>query len=191
MELSKLFEPLAKVLTETKVTAGIALACALLWFLNAKRLLPITMEAKWVFAVIAVGLVCACITVTSLVSSLWKATEGLRGSVTTGISRHNEKKKFEKELSFLTPEERNILAYLLTKNTKVFPATPDGEYAASLIAKGFVVLSSKRPPVIQRDVTFEIPAHVWSVLDKHRNEFAYKPKSGHEVQPWRIPWMAR
>jgi hypothetical protein len=91
--LSKLFEPLAKVLTETKVTAGIALACLVLWFLNARHLLPITMEATWLFGVMAIGIVCGCITLTSMLGAVWKATQGLRGSITSEITRYREKKK--------------------------------------------------------------------------------------------------
>lgn len=191
--LTKLLEPLAKLLTETKVTAGIALACLVLWFLNARHLLPIAMHATWLLGIVVIGIVCGSITVTSMLAPIWKATEGLRGSVTSEVKRHQEKKEIEKELPFLSPEERNILAYFLTNNLKVFEATPDGEKAATLIAKGFVVSSLKRPPGFHRDVIFEIPAHVWSVLDKRRNEFTYRPimNGNVEVQPWRIPWMAR
>jgi hypothetical protein len=90
----------------------------------------------------------------------------------------------------MTPQERQIIAYLLAKNLKMFPADIDGEYAASLISKKIVVYALDHGEASAHGmVPFEVPEHVWKVLVAERAEFPYQPPPAGEAerQPWRIP----
>lgn len=126
----------------------------------------------------------------SLFASFWNATKALRQHLVEKFLQHRDKKRLEKELEFMTPKEREIIAYLLAKKQKVFEVLPDGEQASTLIAKGFVVRTARKPPALHRDITVEIPAHVWDVLSKHQDSFPYQPSKS-EAHAWRTSWMAR
>lgn len=97
-------------------------------------------------------------------------------------------------LPYMTAKEREIVAYLLAHNQKMFTNTPDGGYANTLIAKGMVISAARPGQVCTfQDTPFAIPDNVWSVLVDHRDEFPYvESESGNEVPyPWRVHWMAR
>lgn len=113
-----------------------------------------------------------------------------KGDSTIAEAARRDKRRIQKELNYLTPKERAIIAYLLAKKQKVFEVLPDGEEAATLIAKGFVVVAKRRPPAVHRDIIVEVPEHVWEVLLKNRAKFPYEGREP-ERAPWRTPWMAR
>ena len=97
-------------------------------------------------------------------------------------------------IPYMTPKERDIIAYLLAHNQKMFTNTPDGGYANTLISKGIVVCALRRGQTSTYfEMPFEVPDHVWSVLAEHRAEFPYtSPEpSGTAPHPWRVHWMAR
>ena len=136
-----------------------------------------------VVSALVVGLLCT-----------WLATASATGAayhrLVPVLLRRGERRRIEAELEFLTPKERKILAYLLAKRQRMFQVQPDGEEASTLIAKGFVAHLARHAPVVHRDISVEVPAHVWEVLVKHREEFPYD-ESADRGHPWRTHWMAR
>jgi hypothetical protein len=143
-----------------------------------------------VVVAIVVGILCTCLALTSLGASLWTATRSWRYALSRLVFLHRDKKRIEAELVFLTPYEPSILGYLLGKKQKMFEVLPDGEEAATLISKGFVVYRKRQPLALHRDVCVAIPDHVWQVLVKYQPQFPCQIPSP-ETQPWRTHWMAR
>jgi hypothetical protein len=65
-----------------------------------------------------------------------------------------EQQQVAEEIPYMTDEEREIIAYLLAHNRKMFTNTPDCGHANTLVSKGIVVLAL-RPG--QRATHFEVP----------------------------------
>jgi len=99
--------------------------------------------------------------------------------------------QIEDDLSELTQQEREILAYLLHHNQRMFECPWDGGNARLLIARGIVRNAQRKDQLVDyRNVPMEIPRPVWNLLLKHRAKFPYTPsKDG--GQPWRVHWMAK
>jgi hypothetical protein len=191
--ISKFLAPLFNALLNARITAAFAATAAIVLYLNSRHLLPIALEPGPLLGVLVVGILCGCLACINIMAWVWKVTESARGGLVRLIQRHREKKRIEREIPFLTPNERVIIAYLLAKKQKMFEVLPDGEEAITLISKGFVVHPARRPMALHRDIAVEVPDHVWEVLTKYQDEFRYEPpKDGKvEVQPWRTYWMAR
>jgi hypothetical protein len=171
-----------------KITVGFAAAAWILLYAHTRGVFPLPPSVV-VVAWIA-GILCSCLALASVAASLWTATRSLRDACSRFLFLRRDKKRVEAELPFLTPNERDILAYLLAKKQKMFEVLPDGEEAASLISKGFVVYPARRPLAIHRDVCVVVPDHVWKVLVRHSAEFPYQAPNP-EIHPWRTHWQLR
>lgn len=164
-----------------KLSVPLAASGWTLYYIHTRHimLLPSTV----VVSALVVAVLCSFHALTSLVVRLWLIAQGL-------WQYHRERKRITGELDYLTGKEREILSYLLEKKQKTFEVLPDGEEAKTLIAKGLVVLTARRPPAIHRDITVEVPTHVWKLLLSRHEMFPYTPPKTEKV-PWRTPWMAR
>ena len=171
-----------------KITVPFASAAWILLYVHTRGRFPLPPSV--VVAALIVGVLCTCLALTSLAASLWTATRSLRDDCSRMLFRRRDKKRIEAELEFLTPDERGILAYLLAKQQKMFEVLPDGEKAATLISKGFVMYAARQPLALHRDICVVVPDHVWEVLVKHRAKFPYQAPNP-EIHPWRTHWMAR
>jgi len=171
-----------------RITAPFAAAAWILLYIQTRGLM--SLPAGVVVAALIGGVLCTCLALTSLLAYLWNTTKGLRQHFVEMFHHYRDKKRIQTELDYLTVEERVIIAYLLAKQQRVCEVLPDGEQAATLIAKGFVVWTVRKPPAIHRDITVEVPAHVWDVLVRNSARFPYEPPKP-ETHPWRTPWMAR
>jgi hypothetical protein len=191
--ISKLISPLVHALLHPRITAAVAITAGVVLYLNVRHLLPVALEPGVLLVVLVVGILCGCVACVNIASSLWRGSKGLRHAFTRRIERHRDKKRIEGQIPLLSPKERRIIGYLLAKQQKMFEVLPDGEEAATLIAKGFVVHAPRQAMAIHRDIPVEVPDHVWEVLLKHQSEFSFEaPKAGEmEVHPWRTHWMAR
>ncbi len=103
----------------------------------------------------------------------------------------SELDEIEEYIPHMTQQDREIIAYLLHHNQRMFECAWDGGRARLLIARG-IVRSAQRPEqmVDSENVPMEIPKPVWNLMLKHKAKFPYKPSrdGGH---PWRVHWMAR
>jgi hypothetical protein len=148
------------------------------------------LPAGVVVSALIVTVLCTCLALTSLVARIWNASGGLRQHLAEMFHQYRDKKRIQRELDYLIPKERKIIAYLLAKQQRVFEVLRDGEQAATLIAKGFVVPTTRKPPAVLRDITVEVPPHIWDVLIKNRAKFPYEAPDS-EAHPWRTHWMNR
>jgi hypothetical protein len=192
--ISRFLAPVINALLNPRITAAISITAGILLYLNSRRFLPVTLQPAHVLGLIVAGVLCGCLFCINLASSVWTATGGARRGLMRLIERHRDKKRVEREMPFLTPKERAIIAYLLAKNQKMFEVLPDGEEAATLISKGFVAHPARHPIALHRDIVVEIPNHVWEVLVEHRSKFPYEePKVGEpsKSHPWRTSWLVR
>lgn len=164
-----------------RVAFSFAVAAWILLYVHVRGLTPLpagVIASAWIVAVL-----CTCLALTSFVIFLWSRIASLR-------QRYRDKKRIQTELGSLTPKEREIIAYLLAKQQRVFEVLPDGEEARTLIAKRFVVRTARTPPTVHRDITVEVPPHVWDVLIKNRSRFPCQTPDP-KTHPWRTHWMAR
>jgi hypothetical protein len=92
----------------------------------------------------------------------------------------------------MTPKEREIIAYLLGHNQKMFTAAQDGGYATTLLSRGIVVIALRPGQVfLGEDTPMAIPDDVWKVLVQHKSDFPITDEVKDGPHPWRVHWMAR
>ena len=174
-------------------TLAIAAGCFSFLGLSAYGLLP--RLDPWMTQLAAiVGLICGFLAIASMLSAMFRFFPVQKWIVRAW--RVREAKKAARDyIPFMTEQEKQIIAYLLAKNQKMFSAESDGGYAAPLLSRGIVVIAAQPGQhVTTTDVPMAIPDHVWSVLESYRTQFPYtKPnrRDGIEPYPWRIPWQLR
>jgi Super-infection exclusion protein B len=104
---------------------------------------------------------------------------------------HQDKLRVEAMIPQMSPREREIVGCLLQMNQRMFTNTPDGGHAVTLVSKGVVRLALKPGQTFPYyETPYEIPEHIWSVLEKHKSEFPYEDEKN-KAHPWRIHWMER
>ena len=92
------------------------------------------------------------------------------------IEIQRSKRGFRGYIRHMTPKEREIIAYLLAKNQKTFTAASDGGHARTLLSRGIVIILARDGQLLDpENVPMTIPDHLWDVLQKHKDEFPYKP----------------
>ena len=172
-------------------TAAIAGAAALLIVLNSRKTLPVALD-PWILETAEVAVIlCGSLTVFSLLSGIVTASKPLRMK----FSRHQAVRRAQRDVKEaipqLTVKEREILGYLIQKNQRHFSYTQDGGYASTLIAKRFLTFAGVPGQVFTAyDFPFEVPKHVWEVLNEHKENLVCSHREG-EPYPWAVHWMAR
>ena len=176
-------------------TTAIAAAAALVIYGNARRVLPTPLD-PWMIQTAEVALlVCGCLSLASIGSSIIKASNGPRAKLAHLWAIRRAKHQVAEDIPQMTSTEREIIGYLLAKNLTIFTNTADGGYANTLISKKIVVCALLPGQAYSNyEVPFKVPDHVWDVLLKHKADFPYTPpnRAGEaEPHPWRVHWMAR
>lgn len=174
--------------------AAISVAAAVLVYGNAKKLLPVSLDSWVIQAAVVACVVCGCLALASIASGVVKASKGPRAELTGLLRRRRARRQLETYIPQMTSKERQIIAYLLAKNQRMFTNDLDGGEAITLISRGIVTRAVRPGQVFDpTQVPFEVPEHLWSVLLKHKAEFPYaSPRPGvTEAHPWRTHWMAR
>jgi len=184
-----------EVLKTAITTAGIykfalAAVCVLYWLAARNQWIP--SADPWELRAAALGFI--------LFASLWLATVissifsifSPRYWIVHWIKNHNEKKWVRKYIPYMTPKEREIIGYLLSKNQKMLLTSIDGGEANTLISRGIIVQAVRPGQAYnQLNVPMAIPDHIWDVLVQHKDEFRYiAPRHKPDSLPWRRPWMA-
>jgi Super-infection exclusion protein B len=174
-------------------TAAISIACGL--FLLAAHLGWLPPLEPWTVLIAAAGLLLfGCLAVASFFSALFKFFP-IHEWVACWINIRRQKRSAQDYIPHMTPRERQIIAYLLAKNQKMFTCAADGGYAATLISRGILVRALRGGQVFaSEDMPVAVPDHIWDVLLAHKDQFPYKPergKGGVETHPWRVPWLVR
>jgi len=173
-------------------TAALSGAAALLLYgSNHKWFQP----EPWIIeTAIVVLVVAACLTLASIGSAAVKGSKGPRTWLVRRWTIRQIKHQVAKGIPQMTDKEREIIAYLLTKNQSMFTCTPDGGHANTLISKGIVVRALlPGQAYTEIDVPFRVPDYIWDVLLKHKADFPFTPPKPGETQPypWRVHWMLR
>jgi hypothetical protein len=100
--------------------------------------------------------------------------------------------EIEDELTSLNKNERDIIAFLLDRNERLFTCAIDGGNAVTLLSRKILVWAvSPGQQVHPEDVPVEIPKAVWKILQKHKDKFPCSSKLRDGPHPWRVHWMAR
>ena len=115
----------------------------------------------------------------------------ISGSIREFLSMRRDERRLLSEIPNFSDKEKEIISYLLHHNQRIFTHEITGGYASTLIARGFIrTLAQTGQPVRGHQVPFTIPAHFWSVLQQHREQFPYTPRSSGATLPWAVPWQA-
>jgi hypothetical protein len=173
-------------------TMAIAAACGLFLSLAYWGWLP-PLEAWMVHLAAIVLLVCGFLAIASAVSAFFKFFPPNKW-ILHYVSVWRRRRDLRNYIPHMTEHERNIIAYLLHYNQKMFTAEADGGYAVTLISRGIVVRAMvSGQQAAADDVPFAIPDELWSVLQKHKDKFPHKlpPHGEVDAYPWRIPWQLR
>lgn len=95
----------------------------------------------------------------------------------------------DEEIKTLSKKEREIIAYLLHHNQRMFTGATDGGHASTLLSRG-IVRQALRPGQVFAfdDLPVEIPIEVWKVLKTKAKRFRYGG-SDDQPHPWRKHWM--
>ncbi len=174
-------------------TTALAIACGLIVVLVKFDVIPTTDSPLWIALPVIGALIFGCLFLAAMGSALANAIKPAARINQWRQKRHEEKAVLE-FIPYMTDKNRAIIGYLLYHNQKMFQADQDGGYAAPLISKGIIRRSGVHGQAVdQTRMPFEVPDHVWSVLEKNREAFPYTPPPAGEVEkhPWAIPWMVR
>jgi Super-infection exclusion protein B len=174
-------------------TAAVAAACGL--FLMAVHLQWLPPLEPWMVLIAAAGLLLfGCLAVASFLSAYFKFFP-VHEWLSHWVAIHRGKRAARDYIQYMTPKERQIIAYLLAKNQKMFTCASDGGYAATLISRGLLVPALRRGQAYTvEDMPIAVPEHIWGVFLVHKDQFPYTPERGErgvETHPWRVPWMLR
>lgn len=174
-------------------TAAIAVASGLLVYGNAEQLLPIRLEPWMIQAAVVALVVSSCLSLAGILSTAVKSPQGPRAKLGNWFAQRRAKREVTAYIPHMTAKERQIIAYLLAKNQKMFTNTMDGGYANTLISRGIVVRALRPGQAFTDfDVPFEVPTFAWCVFVKYRADFPYTPPTSEgEPHPWRVHWMVR
>lgn len=178
--------------TRAHNTIAVAVACWIVIYADGKVWSEIRLDATVRQGLIILGILAACLAGTALVRALYERVP-IDQRFGRWLSRRRAQRELREYIPFMTPEERNIIGYLLHHNQKTFTAAADGGYAATLLARNIVVvLAQPGQRVHPEDVPMVIPEYLWTVFVEEKAAFPYMPPAtGREVHPWRVHWMAR
>lgn len=170
-------------------TAGIAVACGVfLWLSLAGVFGPVDPLVTQLVAF--AGLVSGFLALASFIIATLKFFPVQKWYL-RWFNLRRAKRGVRDYIPHMTDKEREIIAYLLAKNQKMFGAESDGGYASTLLSRGIVRIAAKPGQHIDMmDVPMEIPDYAWEVLSTHKDQFPYTPKrnrNGVEPCPWRVP----
>jgi Super-infection exclusion protein B len=174
-------------------TAAVAAASGL--FLIAMNLGWLPTVEPWMVLLAAAGLLLfGCLAVASFLSALFQFLP-IHQWIVHWITIHRQRRAARDYIQHMTSKERQIIAYLLAKNQKMFTCASDGGYANTLLSRGILVRALRPGQVFNvEEMPVAVPDHIWDVLLAHKDQFPYSPERGErggEVNPWRVPWMLR
>jgi hypothetical protein len=107
------------------------------------------------------------------------------------ISATLDSDAISEELSELSERERDIIAYLLHHNQRMFTADLDGGHASTLMARGLVRNAVRPGQVFDiTDVPMEIPRPIWNAIKTVKDRFPYSG-SEDDPHPWRVGFYDR
>ena len=173
-------------------TSALAVACLVFYCLVRFGFIPVSENPLWLTVPIALALVSGALAIASIIASAAKFFR-LRRRFAQWLQRRHDQERLRKYIPFMSNDEKRILGYLLYHRQKTFLAELSGGYAVGLISKGFIRRGLSPGQAFDTNhVPFNVPEHLWSVLQEHQDCFPYAPpEDGVEKHPWAIHWMAR
>lgn len=172
-------------------TAALTAAFGIFIILVKTKIIPTTDNPLWIALPAFGALTCGFLALANIGDQATKLFRpGLRFNVFR--RKRRDQKMVRDFIPYMTEKDRTIIGYLLHHNQKMFQYEDTGGYAAPLISKGIICAAGKHGQIIDSQwVPFEIPDHVWTVLEEHRDSFPYEPPAKDEKHPWAIHWMVR
>jgi len=174
-------------------TIALTIACIFILALIKMGIIPTTNSPLWIALPLIGALIFGFLSLASIASAAAKYIKPGDRLDQWRLKRKKIKAVAE-FIPFMTDKDKEIIGYLFYHKQKMFQADNDGGYAAPLISKGIIRVACKKGQVYSSPWTpFEIPDYVWSVLEKHKEQFPYKPppRGKGEKHPWAINWMVR
>lgn len=176
-----------------------AAAWSFIWASRAGHVPPL--EGSWLLIAYVFAFGTAALALAAAGAQLQRLGVFLIGVWKAWYLKRAAQRRFRKQIDFLDEHERQIFGYLLHYKRKAFGAAMDGGYASKLIAQGFIVRIGQAGQVFDaEDMPLKVPEYIWEVLEETGEQFPHRPQYAEgnrhgrdrtEVQPWRVPWMAR
>ncbi|MFB9982823.1 hypothetical protein ACFSQQ_26205 [Mesorhizobium kowhaii] len=160
--------------------AGLALACAILVLAPVIGVTTFSGIDPTVMSFARVGLaVFGSLTLMNLAVATWGGVRWIGSKLAEIRSRSAHKAAAAASLNELTARERNILAFLVTRNERHFVSNINGGYAASLIGRGLIHLAARPGQSLSAlSVPFTVDEYVWEALQARREEFKHANPTG-------------
>lgn len=172
-----------------RIWLGLAAACAILVFGQSWGLSFLTDIPPTATAIAKVGLVVfGCLSIASILAAAWRCLEWTWSIVKKRVARARYQKAAEKSLGDLTKQEREILAFLVTRGERHFRTNVSGGFAAGLIGRG-LIHRALRPgqPFDPLSTPFTVDSDVWEALQKRKDDFKHPDPDGRPPyidSPW-------
>lgn len=174
-------------------TTSLTLACIVILILIKNEIIPTTGSPLWIALPAIGGVIFGFLSLGAIASALVEFFKPER-LYATWRAKCQKIKEVRAFIPYMTEKDKEIIGYLLYHNQRMFQTDDDAGYAAPLLSKGIIQIAAKQGQSLDlKRVPFEIPDYIWSELERHRDEFPYKPpqKGKTEVYPWAIHWMVR
>lgn len=174
-------------------TSAISIASIVVLMLVRSGEIPTDGSIYWIAVPSVIAIVFGCLAIASLANAVIKVTQPLV-HITQWWTKRKEQQAVRNYIPHMTKKDKEIIAYLLYHNQKMFQADQDGGYAAPLISMRIIRISAQRGQILDlHRVPFAIPNHIWDVLVEQRERFPFKSENGEKLEspPWIIPWMSR
>lgn len=173
-------------------TLSLALACLMILLLIRSGTMPTNDNPIWIALPMVGFVIFGCLGIGGAASS---AANYFRFGQAFAVWREKKRdmKKVENYIPYMTNQDKAVIGYLLHHNLRMFHTLSDAAGAAPLLTKGIIRIALKNGQYYNEyRIPFEVPDHIWEVLEKHRYMFPYTPsyKGKAEVYPWATNWMA-
>lgn len=171
-------------------TSALAIASIVVLALVKNEMIPTDGSIYWIAIPSVSAIVFGFLAIASITSEIIKITQPWM-HIDQWRAKRKEQQVVRNYIPHMTKKDKEIIAYLLHHNQKVFQANQDGGYAAPLISMRIIRISAQRGQVLELTrVPFVIPDHIWDVLVQHREKFPFIPSNDKKLEqrPWTIPW---
>jgi hypothetical protein len=168
---------------------ALAAAFGIFWIFISNEIVPKPSDPLWIY-IPALGFVTfSLLSLAAIATVIWDSADPLR-CFRVWLSKRREQKEVEHFIPYMTATDKKIIGYLLHHQQKMFSAADDGGYAAPLISRRIIRLAGIAGQTVRlTSVPFQIPDHIWIVLERNRHHFPPPPNSK-GPPPWVVPFMA-
>ena len=137
-------------------TTALAIGLSVFWALVRTDVIPTPDNPLWETIPALGAVICWALSLASIAKSLTEAI-----GIDFWPIKRRERNVAKNYIPYMTPKEKEIIAYLLYHNHKTFVYYMDGGFAGSLISRGIIRQGLRPGQVFElAEVPFFVPEHI-------------------------------